>query len=73
MSYEKASQNGRYDEYAVFDTDDESFSDEDRETMERILTLIERQGREHNEEREAARRKIDAQWEMPLDGQNIDY
>ena len=65
--------NGRYDEYAVFDPDDESFSDEDRETMERILTLIERQGREHNEEREAARRKIDAQWEMPLDGQNIDY
>lgn len=64
--------NGRYDENAVWDTSDESFSDNDRATMERILKTVEKQGKQHNEEREAARRELNSRWEQPLDGSNID-
>ena len=63
---------GRYDPFAVFDTDDESFSENDRTTMERILTEVRKQGMQHNEEREEAIRWRKSLWEQPIDGSNIE-
>ncbi len=63
---------GRYDPFAVFNTDDESFSEDDRTTMERILTEVRKQGMQHNEEREEAIRWRKSLWEQPIDGSNIE-